>query len=417
MVPDSAGQEIDRGPQMSSRPGRAILLRAWLVIMLIASIIVLRMMIIPNIVPAPDTGLANGEVVGKDFTLFYSSGLLARAGRAIDAYDDKIMSAMETAVAGVPMSLHWPYPPGMFLVTAAIAGLPYPLALSVWLVVGFGGLAWVAWRLAPHPATPILLALCPTVGLTLIMGQVGLFAAALAGAGLLSLERRPALAGFLFGILTLKLQLAFLLPFGLIAGRHYRALVAMVLTAAVLEIIGLVIAGPDSALIFPHAASVALDKVSTWPTALARAPTVFIAGIYASLPRSLALAIQIAVTLPVIAIVCFIWRRTRSLELRSLAWAAGLPLAVPYMYDYDLPIFVIPLAAIAWRCWHRGISWIDALVMTALWSAPILVKPLALATQFQIPPMIFAGLLVYAWWQTIHPSRESILPYGATRTA
>src|SRR5206468_4770979 len=85
--------------------------------------------------------------------------------------------------------------------------------------LALASLAFVLWRLSGSIALALFLPLFPAVSYAAMTSQFPLLAAAIAGAGLLLLRDRPGWAGFLFGLLTLKLQLALLLPFCLWAGR------------------------------------------------------------------------------------------------------------------------------------------------------------------------------------------------------
>jgi hypothetical protein len=73
-------------------------------------------------------------------------------------------------------------------------------------------------------------------------------------------------------------------------------------------------------------------------------------------------------------------------------------LATPFVYDYDLAIFVTPLAAIAWNGWHHRVGWIDAAVMTLLWLAPFAMRYATGMAGFQVGPPLAALLLAYAVW-------------------
>jgi alpha-1,2-mannosyltransferase len=392
----------------------AILSRGWLVFILTASVLLLHFTIIPNTVPMPGTRLANGQPVGRDFLLFYASGTLVRQGRPAAAYDDATMFATESAIVGMPITgLRWPYPPGLLLVTGALASLPYLAAFLAWIAVGVGGLAVVAWYLARSAVAPVLLPLCPAVSFCIMTGQFGILAAALAGAGFLALPRRPALAGVFFGVVTLKLQLAVLLPFGLLGARAYRALAAMAATAVLLQLIGAGLFGTQTAQSFLGQGSIALDVVARAPGLLARIPTSYAAGIEAGGGLSGALLLQGATALLAIVAVWQIWRSTDDLALRALAWAAGLPLAVPYLFDYDLAIFVVPLAAMARRHRVATADWASVAVMTTLWSAAPLVRPLAAAVGFQVGAIGAAALLLFAWRR----SRQSQAGCGGARQA
>jgi alpha-1,2-mannosyltransferase len=396
LVRESGEQVAGQGPGRES-PLHAVLIRGWLIFVLTASVLLLHLTIIPNTVPTRGTRIAHGQPVGRDFLLFYASGSLVRAGRPAAAYDDAALFATESAIVGMPIAgLRWPYPPGLLLVTGALARLPYLAAYLAWIIVGVGSLAYVAWRLARSAAAPILLPLCPALSFCVMTGQFGILAAALAGAGFLALFRRPALAGVFFGILTLKLQLAVLLPFGLLAAREYRALAAMATTAVLLQLVGVGLFGTETAQAFLTQGSAALDVVARAPGLLERIPTVYSTGIGAGLGQAGALLLQAATALLAIVAVWTIWRRTPDPALRSLAWAAGLPLAVPYLFDYDLAIFVVPLAALARRHRLAHVDWASAAVMTTLWSAAPLMRPLAAAAGFQVGAIGAAALLLFA---------------------
>jgi len=255
------------------------------------------------------------------------------------------------------------------------------------------------------PALLLPLALCPAATYAGMLGQVGLFGAALAGAGLLLLRARPRLAGFALGILTLKIQLATLIPFCLLAGRHYRAFFAFLAAGAALQLFGVAYAGPAVIHAFLANANNALGHIAGSRELLLRHPTVFSAAALAGALR-LALPLQVLASLATIAIVWDIWRRSQDFAARSLAFAAGLPLAVPYFFDYDLAILVLPLAALAGRNRSRDIGWLQAVAMTLLWALPPLVKPVAAALGIQLGPLAIAALLAYAAWLARQPGPE-----------
>jgi Glycosyltransferase family 87 len=368
---------------------RAISLRLWFVLVVGTGVVI------------PAAAFDNLKIIPtrSDFITFYTAGSLARDGRAGDVYNPQAMDMAATVAAGEPVDgLRWLYPPGMLLVTwpfALLAPLP---AYLLWLGLGVIAVAFVAWRIAPHPATPLVVLFCPAVTYCAITGQISLFAAALAGAGFLSLQRRPLIAGVLFGVLTLKIQLALLVPFCLLAGRHYRTLGNMAATAILLQLLGFVLAGPTSALAFLGGSPKILGVVVTRPELLARLPTVYSLLIGAGAKPASAMVFQGAASIAAIGIVWFIWRHTEDLAARSLGWAAGVMLATPFVYDYDLAIFVTPLAAIAWNGWHHRVGWIDAAVMTLLWLAPFAMRYATGMAGFQVGPPLAVLLLAYAVW-------------------
>lgn len=335
----------------------------------------------------------------SDFITFYSAASLIREGRAADAYLPSAMDSAATAIAGRPIDgLRWLYPPGMLLAVSPFGSLTLADAYLLWLALGWGLLTLSLWRLAPHPAMALLVLLCPAVVYCAIVGEVSLFATASAAAGFATLNRRPGLAGAFFGLVTLKIQLALILPVCLLAGRHYRSLLAMFVTATVLEAAGIALAGMHSLPAFLATSHEILGVVAHRPELLPRLPTVYSLLVGLSLAPAVAIVCQAIVSLADIVAVFVIWRRSNDLAVRTLAWAAGAVLATPFIYDYDLVIFVVPLAAIAKSRWKQGIAWSDAIVMSILWWGSFGVRYLAGAAGFQAGPLLVALLLVYAVW-------------------
>jgi uncharacterized membrane protein len=157
------------------------------------------------------------------FVTFYAAGQLATDGHPVFAYDD--VFAYEAEEALTQQGVHYlPFlnPPVYLLVCAPLALLPFLPAfilfvattLAGYLVVvrrilGVRGNAW----LLPALASP------PTIW-TVGYGQNSFLTAALFGAGTLLVDRRPAAAGVLFGMLCYKPQFALLVPVALLARRR-----------------------------------------------------------------------------------------------------------------------------------------------------------------------------------------------------
>jgi hypothetical protein len=408
MASESQEREETERPNGKASKLRDLFLVVWMMAMLFAGGMLYPTVILPAATPVKGVLNAAGKPVGLDFILFYGAGSLAREGRAIAAYDNPALSAAESRAAGMKITgLAWPYPPGMLLFARAAASLPYLQALMLWVGIGVAGLALMVWRVSRLPLLLLPLALCPAATYAGMLGQVGLFAAALAGAGFLLLPRRPGLAGALLGILTLKIQLAVLIPFCLLAARQYRAFFAFLAAGAALQLLGLAYAGPAVVHAFLANANNALGHVAGSTELLMRHPTVFSAVVFAGALR-MALPLQILASFATIFIVWDVWRRSEDLAARSLAWAAGLPLAVPYFFDYDLAVFVLPLAALAGRSRYASIGWVQAGVMSLLWALPPIIKPVTELIGVQFGPLAAAALLAYAAWLARQPEPAAI---------
>jgi alpha-1,2-mannosyltransferase len=186
----------------------------------------------------------NGKPIGTDFSSFYAAGALALEGRAADAYNMALHHARERQLFGPDTPFYgWLYPPSFFIVAAPLALLPYALALAAWQGLTFAFyLVVIGAILRParqeHGAIsrlwlPVAVAF-PAVFINLGHGQNGFLSAALLGAALVALPRRPLVAGVLFGLLSYKPQLALVIPIALVAGGQWRTFFSAGLTVIVL---------------------------------------------------------------------------------------------------------------------------------------------------------------------------------------
>ena len=96
------------------------------------------------------------------------------------------------------------------------------------------------------PVAPLRARVSRRVCVNLGHGQNEFSSAGLLGLGLLSLERRPVLAGFFFGLLTYKPQMGFLLPLVLIADRQWIAFLTAAATALAMSLLSYLILGAKS---------------------------------------------------------------------------------------------------------------------------------------------------------------------------
>src|SRR5271165_6372484 len=74
-----------------------------------------------------------GRPLGTDFSNVYAAGTLVRDGEPQAPFDPARQYAREQAIFGPATPFYgWHYPPFFLLVAAALAFVPYPLALAVW---------------------------------------------------------------------------------------------------------------------------------------------------------------------------------------------------------------------------------------------------------------------------------------------
>ncbi len=184
-----------------------------------------------------------------DFASFYAAGSLTDAGHPALAYDLAAHRAAEEQATepGIKYQYFY-YPPVFLFICAALAKLPYlpgfivfqALTLPLYLFVGRRTLDDTRWS-----ALLGLLAF-PAVFWNIGLGQNAFLTAALFGGGLLLIDRRPVLAGILFGALCYKPHFGLLIPVALAAGGRWRAFVAAGISAATLILLSVAAFGWQS---------------------------------------------------------------------------------------------------------------------------------------------------------------------------
>ncbi|MCL7971245.1 MAG: DUF2029 domain-containing protein [marine benthic group bacterium] len=345
---------------------------------------------------ATGSGLMNesGLAVGRDFTMFWSASVLALEGNAGSVYDFQVIRDLQGLLTGVPDPAYpgWLYPPTALLLVAPVSLLPYKGALIAWSVAGTGALGFVLWKLSRDPALVPALLLFPAVALCLINGQSGLFLAALVGGGLVLVDRRPWVAGVLLGIATVKPQMLLLVVPCLLLGRHWKTILALVVTFDVLVALSLLAFGTEVWSGFFGQVLGGVDILEN-VRPLERMPSVLVAASLAGLGRGAAMAAQILVGILVLVAVGWTWVRRLRMPVRGSALLFGLPLVTPYSFDYDLAVLTV---AIAWllmeagrRGWLRG----EKALIAILWISPIAGWLLAAGTGLLLTPLVLAAAL------------------------
>jgi arabinofuranan 3-O-arabinosyltransferase len=289
-----------------------------------------------------------GRLADSDFVDVWAAGRLALDGHAAAAWDWAIHRDAEVAALGhdFPGNYGWHYPPTFLFVAAALATLPYLAALLGWLAVTLP-MYLAAIRAIMGERLGILIACAfPAVMWNMLVGQNGFLTAALIGLALVCLDTRPVVAGVLLGLLTYKPQFGILFPVLLVANGQWRVIAAACATSAVLV-----------------AASAAMFGVAAWTaffTWLPATSDIILGDGRAGLNKLqslfgvlrwlgagttaafIAQGLLIAVCAATLAIIT----RDRRVpnEVKSAAIATAALLATPYLYIYDFPVLMIPLA-------------------------------------------------------------------------
>lgn len=236
------------------------------------------------------------------------------------------------------------YPPVFLLICAVLGRLPY---LCAFVAFQAGSLATclLAVRTILRDTKLVFLLAFPAVFWTLGTGQNAFLTAGLFAAATWHVDRRPLLAGLLFGALCYKPHFGLLIPIALIAGGHGRAFAAA--GGAVLMLVGLSgwMFGWQSWTAFLQAMAGSQSVYTTHAVDLAGLASPFGAMLELGQEPWRATVMQAVVTLGAAALVWIVWQRRLSLPIRAAVLLAAIPVATPIVMFYDL---LLSGVAIAW---------------------------------------------------------------------
>jgi hypothetical protein len=267
-----------------------------------------------------------GYLVGRDFANTWLGSRLALTGDPSAHFGFVAYNMALKEMFGPDYPAHiWSYPPHSLLLTWPLALMPYLTAYLVYTVLGLAlYLAVVSdgERRADHL---LLLTLAPATIVNIWCGQVGFLVAALLIGGLLQLDRRPILAGLLFGLLTIKPQLGLLIPLMLVLTGRWRAIAAaivtiMILCAATALAFGQGIWGAYLNDAMPVQSQFLLRPVEHW---MVHVPTAFMNVRIPGLPLTAAIMVQALLSAAAIAsVVWTFWRRRDPVLSNALFFTA-----------------------------------------------------------------------------------------------
>lgn len=370
-----------------------LIARCWIVIAIIAYVV--------HLFGQTRVGLTDGirTPFGGDFINYWSGADLALHGRAADVYSFVAFHDFETSVVGPEIDfLHYSYPPVLLLLTAPLALLPYVPAVFVWLAATWYGF-YRALKLAAGDKALQLSLAAPAVFVNAMSGQNGALTAAVLGGGLLLVDRRPAWAGILFGLLVYKPHLALMLPVAMIAGRRWRVVAVAGAIAFLLMSGSVVVFGPAVWMEYQHNLSVLRtvileDGSGVWH----RMVSVFVFARRLGSGVGPSYALQAVFAAAATLVVGWSWLRNDPAYIRNALTVVGTCLATPYLQDYDLVVGVFVAVWLKNAQQHSQIDprWFDAgaamLLLMPFVAAPLAnFSGLAFGPLFLVPPFILLG--------------------------
>ena len=237
----------------------------------------------------------------------------------------------------------------------------------------------------------------PAVFVNLGHGHNGFLTAALIGVALLVLDRRPIVAGILFGLMSYKPQFGVMIPLVLVVTGRWQAFVSAAATVLALTAISTLAFGADvwrmmiDAL--PFTREVVLEQGGTgWH----KIQSVFSWARMWGGSVAFAYAAQAAVTVALGAALAWLWRSDASYRLKAAALPIASILATPYSLDYDLMALAPSIAFLAVEGYERGFRPYEKTALAFLWFMPLIARTVADQTliPLAVPAMILVLLLI-----------------------
>lgn len=321
-----------------------------------------------------------GRPLGSDFSQVWVAGGETLAGEPATAFDPKKHFPRQQAEFGPETPLFgWHYPPYFLAIAALTATLPYLPALALWQLLSlplYLATVWGYLRRSGLPRGPMLVAALafPAAFVNLAHGHNGFLTAGLLAGGCLLLPTRPFLAGVAFALLAYKPQFGLVLPVALLAGGHWRTIVAGVATFVVMT-----------------AASVAAFGVETWQAFFASLPftrevlelgapgfekiqSVFAAVRLLGGSVALAYGAQALASLAVLAALYPLWRSHADMRAKAAALLVAALLTTPYGFDYDMMLLGPAIAAAVSLGLEKGFAPYEKSLLALVWLTPLLAR-------------------------------------------
>jgi alpha-1,2-mannosyltransferase len=360
-----------------------------------------------------------GYLVGRDFANTWVGGELALTGHPGAYFGPRAYNALLAEKFGPTYPAHiWSYPPHFLLLTWPWALMPYMVAYVLYSLFGLILYLVVVGEGRRRTDQVLLLALAPAVIVNIWCGQTGFLVAVFLVGGLLALDRRPILAGVLFGLLSIKPQLGLLIPLMLALTGRWRTIAAAAATIALMVAAASLAFGVDVWAAYWN------DAMPTQAAVVARdfehfmvhMPTVFMNMRVAGFSMAVTMSAQIVVSGLAVAMVVWTFWCRRDRDLSNMLFVTASFVATPYAFNYDMVVF----AWVAIKLMERSDNgpW-DYALMLAVWAMPFLTVPLGLiGLPISVLPVVaLAGRLV---WRLSRietrgelPTAESLTPAPA----
>jgi hypothetical protein len=263
----------------------------------------------------------------------------------------------------------------------------------------------------------LLAAAFPAVVINIGHGQNGFLTAALIGGALVMLDRRPLVAGVLFGLLAYKPQFGLMIPLVLAVSGRWRCFVAAAATVALLALVTTAAFGPQIWHAFFESTRftrlVALEQGNTgWYKIQSVFSWARMWG--ASIP--LAYALQGVLAAALAAALVAVWRSAAPYALKASALCLAAVLATPYTFDYDMMVLAPAIAFFTADGFARGFAPWEKTALAALWIAPLVARSITQAAFVPFGVLAMLAMFILLLRRTTHDSISPLAFSNSTIT-
>jgi len=309
-------------------------------------------------------------LIGWDFLNTWMGGNVALHGHPAQYFDYHRYNAVihHMFAANMP-NYNWSYPPHVLLLIWPFGLFSYLTSYVLWVATGFGLFLWAASDGKFDRGLLLFLALSPVAFVIVLTGQNGFFTGALLLTVLHQWDRRPALAGVMLGLLTVKPQLILLMPLVLMLTGRWRSFVFAALTAAVMAGLTTLLYGPAIWRDYLVEAVPFQNIVMTQGIGLmlGMMPTAFINARLMGASLDFAWALQAVTSALALAATVWTFRKTRDPMLSNAMLLVASILVTPYSFNYDMAALIAVLAQLRLRPDNERV---DVMLILAVWMLP-----------------------------------------------
>ena len=297
---------------------------------------------------------------GSDWAPLWTAGRLAWDDPS-QIYDFDLIERLQGAVVAQVDFHPYVYPPSALLLIAPVALMTFWVSLVLVAAVSLALLASASRKVG---SDPWLVLLAPPVVIAAIVGQTSLLVIALVLLALSILEKRELKAGALLAVAALlKPTLLVLVPIGLVAGRHWRALGAAAMTGLAGVAASMLLFGVQPWLDWLESIPRFQQMFAGYPPLVRNAVSPYAAAV------RLGLDSQLIIWTGAMVAAVLVWlgfSRPSSPAARSALVMGGALLLTPYAMNYELAVFAPALMALP-REQIRNV------ILVALWGFSLLV--------------------------------------------